>query len=233
MGLGLEVGILADLRDNDQEGFQFYVGQFAAVSRALGASGLADHHEPLDLGGEDVVSFEMYGYSGLHFLRRIAAHVWDGRGLPPPGDDNASKDPTMEQYYASLDQPSPAKRVGLFRRAPKERPNFDHLMQHSDAEGFYLPLRFQNVVFPDPSLKVAGEMIGSAPVLMEECVRLAALIQLPLDLDPESDEVWDAPENQGQGAVPWKRYGVESFTCLRLYHACKASIRLGAAIAFV
>ena len=29
MGLALEVGILADLRDNDEEGFGYYTGQFA------------------------------------------------------------------------------------------------------------------------------------------------------------------------------------------------------------
>ena len=226
--------MLADLRANEEEeSFQDFVDEFAAINKVLRAAGLPEHREPVDLGEEDGISYDMIGYSGLHYLRRIAAHVWDGRGRPPPGSQESPRDPVMDRYYATIDRPQSKRRLGLFRRPPQERPNFDHLMQHSDADGFYLPLRFQSVLFADPALEIAGEMIGSGPLLMEECTRLAALLELPLDLDPESEEVWQAVDNQGQGLVPWKRYGIESFTCLRLYHACRVSVHLGAALVFM
>jgi hypothetical protein len=92
-------------------------------------------------------------------------------------------------------------------------------------------VEFSNVIFPDPKLKVAGEMIGSAHCLLRECKRLADALAIPHGIDPESDELWEAADSQGEGDG-WHRYGVESFTCVRLSHACEASIRSGAALVF-
>ena len=44
----------------------------------------------------------MYGYSGLHYLRRIAAYLWADKPIPSPGKDNPEKDPLLEKYYSSL-----------------------------------------------------------------------------------------------------------------------------------
>lgn len=55
---------------------------------------------------------------------------------------------------------------------------------------------------------------------------------LPLGLDPNPDQGREATQHQGQGQTAWERYGIESFTCLQLYHACSASVRMGAAITF-
>jgi hypothetical protein len=68
--------------------------------------------------------------------------------------------------------------------------------------------------------------------LLDECRRLAVALQLPLDLDPESEEVWKASETQGRGDVQWQRYGIESLVCLRLYKACEHSLERQAAIVF-
>jgi hypothetical protein len=63
-------------------------------------------------------------------------------------------------------------------------------------------------------------------------MRLAALLELPLDLDPESDELFQALKSQGQGEELWQRYGIESYICLNLYLACERSLKTGAAIVF-
>ena len=35
MGLGVEVGLLADLRDNDPQGYDFFKEQFDAINQCL------------------------------------------------------------------------------------------------------------------------------------------------------------------------------------------------------
>ncbi len=218
MGLALEVGILADLRENDEEGFEDFKKQFDFINDFLQANGLPLHAEPLGLSEEEILSYDMWGYSGLHYLRRVAAIVAETGKMPEPGDDNAADDPILQKYYAN--QGSDQKR-------------FAHFIIHSDAEGYYLPIRFDDVLFPPEDSEIDGDgMIGSSYRLLEECGELAKLLEVPLDIDPESDEVWLAADAQGESDVTWKKYGIESFVCLRLISAAKYSIETGAAIVF-
>jgi hypothetical protein len=53
----------------------------------------------------------------------------------------------------------------------------------------------------------------------------------PFGIDPESEELWQASDQQGEGAG-WRRYGVESFTCVRLLAAARESLKRGAAVVF-
>jgi len=215
MGLSLEVGYLADLLKNDEEGAKWFQGNIQRLNTFLTSMNLPPHTEPERC---DIFSCDMYGYSGLHYLRRIAAHLDLNSVLPPPGEDDPTEDPAIEQYSSSL--------LG------QGELTFDHLMLHSDAEGYYLPQDFGSVLFPPEALNIPGGMVGSSNRLREECKRLATALGLPLDLDPESEIVWEAPESQGEGETQWQRYGIESFICLRLFHACEHSIKNGAAIVF-
>lgn len=230
MGLDLEVGALA-LRAEDTETQQYLRAQFDAVNRHLAAAGLPAHREPASLPSEQTVSFKMLGYSGLHYLRRVAVYLAAGQGVPEPGTTEAPQDSLMEQYYEQAAQPA----AGLLRRWLRRRPafqhRFDHLLLHSDAEGYYVPVDFGEVVFA-PETEVAGSMIGSSLRLQRECGELAAALGLPRDLDPESDELWQAADAQGQAHTGWQRYGVEAFTCVRLLRAAECSVSSGAAIVF-
>jgi hypothetical protein len=228
MGLAVEVGYLADLIANDEEGADSFREDLARLNDYLASVGLPSHGEPEQC---EVFSCEMYGYSGIHYLRRIAAHL-DLRGvLPPPGGPDASKDKVVEQYCDLADQRQPGLLGKLFRRPARPR-TFDHLLLHSDAEGYYLPQDFPSVLVPPESFQIPGEMIGSSARLLEECKRLAGALQLPLDLDPEADEVWHACDSQGQGELQWQRYGIESYICLRLCRACEHSLKQQAAVVF-
>lgn len=229
MGPAIEVGILADLSENDPEAVEVFKEYFRTLNVFLASAGLPPHSEPRDC---PIHSGDMYGYSGLHYLRRIAAHL-DGRGsLPPPGDQDAADDGVLEDYLLAAGQePTYFERTfGKWLR--RRRRSFDHLIVHSDAEGFYLPLDFPDVLFPPDGYNIPGCMIGSSVRLRDECERLAAALQLPLDLDPDSDEVFEATESQGEGPTLWQRYGIESFNCLRLHAAATHSIKTGAAIVF-
>jgi len=219
MGLSIEVGILADLIENDEEGAAHCRQEFATLNKYLASVHLPQHSEPEKV---RVWSTSMFGYSGLHYLRRIAAHLDASGKLPEPGDTNSAQDPMLVHYGADFPGPNPLKPFGAY----------DHLIIHSDAEGYYLPQDFPCVLFPGEHYPVAGGMVGSSPQLLKECKRVADALKLPLDLDPESDEVHAATQAQGSGDVLWKRYGVESFSCLRLYVAAAHSTKTGAAIVF-
>lgn len=233
MGLCVCVGFAADLKENDAEGYEDFKAEIAKVNQTLRAQGLPEHHEPDEVDAADFISFDMFGYSGLHYLRRIAAHIRYKGKLPPPGDSDSSQDALLEQYYTeSIQEKAPKGFRALLKKAQRSKAfEFNHLLHHSDCEGYYLPVEFTDVIFPDPRLKVRGEMIGSAHRLLRECKRLAETLAIPDGINAEGDELWEAADNQGHGNG-WHRYGVESFTCVRLMRACEASIRSGAALVF-
>jgi hypothetical protein len=53
---------------------------------------------------------------------------------------------------------------------------------------------------------------------------------LPLDLNSEGDEIWEASDSSGKKG--WKRFGLEAFVCLRLRRLAHYSMQSGAAVAF-
>jgi hypothetical protein len=242
MGLDLIVGAFARAEDEDSDGeaYAYLEGeyltyarqQFAIINRVLTDAGLPLHHEPDP--PPATWTCQMYGYGGLHYLRRIAAYLWTGLPLPPPGTDDDKHDNAVKACYDALDDPvASVADAGALGRTPRFR--FEHLIQHGDCAGFYLPQRFDRVLLPtnlsDKEMEAIGCFIGSAPVVKEECEDLAQALGLPLTLDPEDDEVWDAADDQGAGGG-WKRYGGESFTCVRLHYACRLAIESGCAVVF-
>jgi hypothetical protein len=231
VGLAVCVGMLVDLAEADDEGAEELQDEFEALSDALRRNGLAEHREPASAEWEPL-SFDMFGYSGLHYLRRIAAHLDAGRPLPEPGDTDSSEDALLQGYYDRADRGSGRGLLGRFRRQEStwvDSGPFDHLINHSDAEGYYVPQRFDRVIHAS---KVPGELVGSSYRLRDELLVLRDALEIPSGLDPEADDLWKAADTQGEGDLTWQRYGVESFTCVRLLAAADASIERGAAIVF-
>jgi hypothetical protein len=93
MGLALEVGILADLKEADPEGFEYHAAALARLNRFLESRELPPHCEPDDC---EVWSGETIGYSGLHDLRRLAAYLDCDAPLPTPGGR------TLQRIHASV-----------------------------------------------------------------------------------------------------------------------------------
>ncbi len=218
MGLAVEVGLIAFEVENGgvDEDLQ---AEFDRLSDFLVANGLRPHNEPEIC---ETISFGMHGYADLHYLRRLAAHLDLNGSIPEPGGAGGaepSEDPILQKYFDAV-------------AGAEEGRSFDHLMVHSDAEGFYVPQEFPKVLVDPTGEAVAGGFVGSSQRLKEECIRLAELLELPLDTNPEEESVYDATDDQGNGDAKWQKYGVESFTLLRLYNAAKHSIETGAAIVF-
>lgn len=234
MGLDLEVGILADLKDADEEGYGHYVDEFASLNNVLRSEGLDEHVEPDEL--DEMFSCGMLGYAGIHYLRRIAVHLALGRPTPAPGNEETICDNALSnEYFDSFNAGKDMK--------------YQHLIVHSDAEGFYVPIDFERVI-ATPTL--SGGWVGSTQRLRAECAELAGVLRMPLDMHYEADELWRAAdaqlhprsqsplrlwpwkraETEYSGDLVWKRYGVETHACLRLLAACEASLRTKAAIVF-
>lgn len=213
MGLNIVVGVLVDGEDDYTEMVR---ADFVAIGDLLERAGARQWTEP-DLDEEEVAEFEAWGYSGLHTVRRLAVHLAASGRLPEPLDGSqwATDDPLLGKVYEALpsDPPGP----------------FDHLVHHSDCEGYYVPIDFAQVIVDK---RARGGYLGSSVRLLEEARRLAEALGLPEDLDPHSEEVFEAADAEKLATEGWRRYGVESYVCLQLLRAAKLSISTGAAIAF-
>lgn len=239
MGLTVAVGLYAQNLAEDEEEAEFLDEPFDALNAVLAEQGMAAHQEPKSMPHDRYFEAQMWGYGGLHALRRLGA-FWALKGvLPPPGAsyESYANDPLSvqfgqlhEHYLLNRDK---RKILGLFG-GPPLRPKFQHLVLHSDAEGFYLPRSFKEVIvdFTQPQRPGLGMMIGSSAALLEECSELAAALHLPDDVDPESDdflELMDEPNTQGP---VWQAYPVEAHGILNLMAACRSSLETGAVIQF-
>jgi len=212
VGLNVVVGILVDA---DDEAAGIFGGDLAVIQELLDRAAAGQWAEP-DLAEGDDLEGDMWGYSGLHALRRVAVHLAESGTLPDPLEaSKATGDPLLKKAYAAL----PGDPAGPF----------DHLIYHSDCEGYYVPVDFRQVIADEA---VAGGYLGSSVRLLAETRRIAAALGLPEDLDPDSAEVFDACQAKIPAAAGWQRYGVESYGCLRLIQAARHSIATGAAIAF-
>ncbi|NOZ21698.1 MAG: hypothetical protein GXP25_11510 [Planctomycetes bacterium] len=232
MRLAIKVGILADLKSNDSEGYEYYRDQFETINHALATAGLPLHHEPegnpASVWGCDLPR------AAVHGLRRIAAYEAFEYDIPAQGYVEGSRHPVVVDYYREIEGTPLVRLKRLLFRTRRGTLRFQHLMVHSDGEGYYLPLKFEEVIRPDPALRIAGGRVGSSPVLLEECTELADLLEVPEDLAPDSEELWQAVErpDQNEGGCRWRRYALESLACVCIMEACRVSIASGAAIVF-
>ncbi|MFI6515451.1 hypothetical protein ACIBF1_07835 [Spirillospora sp. NPDC050679] len=216
MGLNVVVGVLADA---DEDYAAMVRADFAAIGELLEReqAGRWAEPDPLELDDEQDAEFEMWGYSGLHTVRRLAVHLTVNGCLPAPQAEahRASDDPLLNKAYSTPPSGPPGP--------------FDHLIHHSDCEGYYVPLDFERVIVDD---KAPGGYLGSSVRLLAETRRVAEAIGLPEDLDPHSEEVFEATDAEEPAAEGWQCYGVEAYVCLQLIQAAKLSIATGAAIGF-
>lgn len=239
MGLNITVGTLAARREGDDDDADYLVEQLELVNEALADNGLPEFREPATVAPDKRCDFDMGPYAWLHHLRRVGAHL-DLRGeLPEPGDEAAAEDPILERYFMLAKRhntPEPGflpRASGAPRASGENEPKltFDHLILHSDAEGYYIPIAFPKVIYPSKD-DIAGAMIGSSQALLEELRRIAHALEIPSGLGPESKALFAAVDKQGDGAETWQRYAIETFTCVRLMRAAEASIATKSAIVF-
>ena len=218
MSVLLHVGYLDEMRrcgPTDQ--FPDMQRKFAAVNQALRAAGVAEHEEPSRIRGGSW-GFKLYPENGVAFLQRFAAYFCEDEvdEWPPPGDPATMENPLDDEMWEEA--------CYMLDLLP-----FQHLILHNSTWGFWVPVDFPKVIFPDEKLGIGGQL-GSSVRLKAECEELAKILRLPLDLDPEGEAVQEAKFNPGKSRTRWKKYGVESHNLLGLHRACQKSITLGSAI---
>ncbi len=211
MSLAVEVGMLADLLENDPDGAEWLRKSFDLVNEVLAENNLPPHGEPESLPPLDSrASILSYPYSFLHYLRRIAAHAaenprWVATAFPESSDPAA--DSLVDKHYACM---------------------ASHLLCHSDCEGFYMPIEFEAVIFDD-SGRIPGGMLGSSFTLLKELQAIAPALGICLASGELSDEEAEKinSEVKAQSAL-W----IEKAVWLSLFEAARLSIKHKAAICF-
>jgi hypothetical protein len=186
-------------------------GLFRNVNLILEENHLPMHHEPESLPPlQNRCSLNSFPYSFLHYLRRAHAYrihdpAWLARPLA------AQEDPALDSVL-----------VGELLSGTS------HLICHSDAEGFYVPVPFGRVIF-DTVERLPGGMLGSSQTLIKELKQATPAIGVHLDRDTLHDDeiarIHSALENE-RGL--WKEQAV----WLSLFEAARLSIQHRAAISF-
>ena len=122
MGLSVHVGILADLKANDEEGFEGTRTVLEDLAARLAARGIERHVEPEDLADEAIQGWDMVGYSGLHHLRLVAARATITVNIGEPVED-PDYDRSVDAYHARFgSKPSWWSRL----RGRRTAPSFEH-----------------------------------------------------------------------------------------------------------
>ena len=210
MGLSISVGIISDVAEADEEAVEHYREEFERLNEVLAEQGLPQHFEPEKLPSlKNRCSLNGFPYSFLHTVRRAYAHrIRDPKWIAEPRDDDAADDPLVEDVTMEMKS---------------------HLLCHSDAEGFYLPLDFSQVIFDEGQERITGGMLGSSHRLKEELEYVAPGLGIELSAqgldDEETKRINEVMEREGP---LWK----EQIVWLALYEAARLSTEHRAAICF-
>ncbi|RAL21209.1 hypothetical protein DL240_13840 [Lujinxingia litoralis] len=217
MGLAIGVGALVRFEQKNPKAAEEMRRDLAYINTVLEREGLPTHQEPESFDElEDPwpptrASLNSFPYSWLHYLRRFAAHVIrDPRWIPypvEPGEDPAD-DPVLRQLYRQLQS---------------------HLLCHSDSEGYYLPVDFDEIFF-DPKHKIRGGALGSSYRLREELLLLTDPLEIEVDEEGNLDDDYAAElAAQRPTGAP---FAIERLIWISLYEAARLSIEHKTAIVF-
>jgi hypothetical protein len=168
MGLALVTNFLADQLVNDAEGAEWFEQKVALVNELLVAEGLPPHVEPRVVGAAEKRSHvSSFPYSFLHYLRRAFARLREGLAVTPvPEGADPTADPAIADASSTFDS---------------------HLLCHSDCEGYYVPIAFDDVIFDPDDRGLPGGMLGSSQRLLAELHEVAPAIGIELQHGVLSD----------------------------------------------
>lgn len=214
MGLAVETGLLAELISQDPESAEGLRKTFAKINKVLAENDLPPHNEPEELPAlESRAGILGYPYSYLHHLRRAYAHTADDPdwvATPTPSGEDPSEDPVVEEEMDMLSS---------------------HLLCHSDCEGFYLPIDFEELIIDRGKRnRIPGGLLGSSYRLMEELVEVAPKLGIKLKKGKLSDAEAARVNKEARSD---KGLWIEKTVWISLFEAARLSIEHKTAIYFV
>jgi hypothetical protein len=213
MGLAISVGVLACGPDADPDGVEWNREGFRHVNRVLAAHGLPPHEEPECLPDfpyrGQMISFP---YEWLFYLHRAVAFARQApdQFCPVQDGDNPRKDKRVQdEWYTYIDS---------------------HVVCHSYCEGFYVPIDF-DVPLVDSRKKngLPGLILGSSVRGLQELVRTAPLLGIPLEGQVLSDEAARSIATEPDESHP---YWIERKVWLSLFEAFRHSVEYKCAVVF-
>jgi len=212
MGLAISVGALAEVLQEDPEGAVALAASIEQANAALRLAGLPPHEEPARLPElQSRAAIASFPYSFLHHLRRAYAYArQDGqwRATPVPESEDPSDDAVLEAEADMLSS---------------------HLLCHSDCEGYYFPIVFDDIVFADETTPILGGMLGSSYRLREELVVAAPALGIFLLNEQLSDDEAERINARIDIEGPLHK---ELVAWLAIFEACRLSIEHKTAIMF-
>jgi hypothetical protein len=210
MGLAVCIGNLAECIKDDEEWADDVREELQRVNALLEANGIEPFDEPEELPElQSRCPINGYPYSFLHYLRRVAAI----RANEP--------DFVAQPLEKGMEPDSPWIEV-------EAQKNLNHLICHSDAEGYYVPRAFKPVLI-DESGEIPGAYVGSSYTLHDELVAVAPALKISLSgkelSDSEAQRISELIESE---SALW----IEHLVWLDLFEASRLSIQHGTAIVF-
>ncbi len=205
MGLVIAVGYEMARSDADPEGREWALADLEEVNRVLVGYDLPPHHEPDSLPElRDRGQSHSFPYSYLHYLRRAVAYA---------RQDPAKFGPAPDDYDPSTDD-----RIDHELTVRMD----SHLICHSDADGFYVPIDFPDPLYDaDDEEALPGGVLGSSQQGLEELIATAPLIGITLVDGVLTDEQARRVATESEDASPFYR---ERTVWLSLFEAFTHSI---------
>jgi hypothetical protein len=211
MGLAIQVGLLAYFIENDPEGGYWLRESLDLVNDVLVEKGLPTHLEPKNL---NILSRTSWGfpYSWIHHLRRLYARAIDDPNwvpTPTPAGENPADDDVLDKEMYMFDS---------------------HLICHSDSEGYYLPIDFDEIIVDDKKQdRIVGGLLCSSDRLLKELVAIAPKLGIKLEGEhlTEGEAAKIASESELQQGL-W----IEKIVWISLFEAARLSIEYKTAICF-
>lgn len=171
MGLAISTGMLADLLKNDEEGAEWLEKNLKDLNNLLIKNNLPIHQEPREIINSNYRGYcGSFPYSYLHYLRRALAYARQkpDKFKPAPAKWEPSSDSLIDrELTVYLDS---------------------HIICHSDAAGFYVPLDFEYPLYSEKALPITGDIVGSTVRARQELIKVAPLLDIKLDGEQLSDQ---------------------------------------------
>lgn len=219
MGLSVTVGLLAQLKNFDEEGADYLRGTLAVLNKLLVKEKLEPHTEPEMFGTPPRSRNRLIGnsYSWVHYLRRAFAYARQEPEAFGP----------LERPDAYLENPIGDPRIDRELTMYMD----SHLVCHSDSQGYYVPQDFKYPIYDSKDARVPGGIVGSSFMLQRELIRVAPLIGIPLTADGDlADETVEVLNDES--IRPETRFYAERQSWFTLFEAACLSIRHQSLVVF-
>jgi hypothetical protein len=213
MGLTITVGALSEvLQNNDAREAAWLREVFFGINEVLKEAGLSEHEEPETIAPHRGLTFARCAYSSLNYFRCLYAFMLSNPGRSPGAAltwGDRTEQPVLRNWTPPLSS---------------------HLLHHSDCEGFYLPIEFDEVLFDTKNLgRIPGGVLGSSFRLIEELVSIAPQVGIIIEngnlSDREVEKICQEREAESE-------FSNVKAVWLSLFEAARLSIESKSAILF-